>query len=166
MENKLSSRMWKYGLLALVLVWSPASPVLATQKQGPLEPQSLLGLGIVAGDPEGWGITAKIWLDHEMALQPVLKLGWNGNLALQFDFLWHNYNVIPSDLDSWPVYIGLGGVVDSSGPSEGIRGILGLDYIFRNLPGDFYVQLVPTYWLSGMATMVQLYGEVGFRFYL
>jgi hypothetical protein len=166
MENKLSSGRWKWGVLVLILVGLTASSARATQSQGPPLPQSLLGLGLVVGDPEGWGISGKIWLDHDTALQPALKLGWMGNLAFECDLLWHNYNVIPSDLDSWPVYIGLGGVVDSSGPSEGIRGILGLDYIFRNLPGDFYVQLVPTYWLSGMATMVQLYGEVGFRFYL
>lgn len=166
MGNERVVKIWKRGVWALVWAWGMASSAAATPRQGPLPPQELFGLGIVAGDPEGWGITGKLWLDHNVALQPVLKLGWNGNAALQCDLLWHNYKMIPSDLDSWPLYIGLGAVVDSLGPAWGLRAVGGIDYLLRDISGDVYAQLVPTYWLRAPVPAAELYGEVGFRFYL
>jgi hypothetical protein len=166
MRNEFVIRTWKWSVLVWVLVGGMASSAAATQRQGPLPLQELFGLGIVAGDPEGWGITGKLWLDHEVALQPALKLGWNGTGAVQCDILWHNYKMIPSDLDCWPLYIGLGAVVDSLGPAWGLRTVGGLDYLLRDISGDVYAQLVPTCWFSGAGAAVELYGEVGFRFYL
>lgn len=127
--------------------------------------QSTFSLGAVAGDPEAWGLSAKLWLSHDQAVQSALKLGWRGGLAVECDYLWHNDQWIRSQGDAWPVYWGLGAVVDSAGPAEGLRFLFGVDYIFRDLPGDVFAQLVPTYWIAGAVTPIQLYGEVGFRFY-
>jgi hypothetical protein len=142
------------------------SQAQAVQRVPPSSPQELLGLGLVVGDPEGWGITGKIWLDHEVAIQPAVKFGYSEEVALQCDLLWHNYQWIPAADDSWPVYIGAGAQADSYGSAAGVRGVLGVSYIFKDLPGDFYVQLVPAYWFQGPGPAFQIYGEMGSRLYL
>ena len=172
---------FRFILLCAVLVGVQPSTAQAVQKMLPSPPQALLGLGLVLGDPEGWGIIGKLWLTHDIALQPALKLGfagsyatlrdgttsyYAGNYAVQCDILWHNYSWIPTDDDSWPVYFGGGWVYDSWGPGYGVRGIIGLSYIFYDVPGDLFIQLVPTDWLEGLGPAFQVDLEVGCRLYL
>ncbi|HET9870040.1 MAG TPA: hypothetical protein VFR02_06040, partial [bacterium] len=109
---------------------------------------------------------AKFWLDRDTALQPACKFGWGGNGALECDLLWHNYRWIPSQGDEWPVYAGFGAALDTAGPWVGGRGVVGVAYLLEDLPGDFFVQLVPTYWFGGAPAAFQLYGETGLRLFL
>jgi hypothetical protein len=148
-------------LLAAFLV----SPVWATQEQWLAPRPDRFGLGLIGGDPEGWGITGEFWLDHWVAIQPALKLGWNGNLALECDTLWHNYHWIPAHRDTWPFFYGFGAAADNIGPAFGIRGILGVEYILEDLPGDFFIQLVPTCWWNSPGPRWRIYGEAGLRLY-
>ncbi|MGH7739398.1 MAG: hypothetical protein ACREL1_04555 [bacterium] len=149
-----------YPALLLILAFSLGYPAGASGHS-----QSAFSLGAVVGDPEAWGLSAKLWLSRDQAVQSALKWGWRGGLAVECDYLWHNDQWIESQNDAWPVYGGLGVVVDSMGPAEGLRVLLGVDYILWDLPGDVFAQLVPTYWVAGAVTPIQLYGEVGFRFY-
>ncbi|HVM33311.1 MAG TPA: hypothetical protein VMU88_09280 [bacterium] len=147
---------------ALLALWG-ALPLGATEKEWPKSFQDHWDLGIVLGDPEGWGITSQFWLDQDCSLQPAVKFGWSGNPALQCDLLWHNDRWIPARHGTWPVYGGLGAVADAAGPAYGFRAVLGVSNRLEDLPGDFFVQLVPTYWVTGPGAAWQLYGELGLR---
>jgi hypothetical protein len=130
-----------------------------------------LGLGVEFGDPGTWGVSGKLWVDRVNAFQPAVKFT-SGNVAiLQFDYLWHNFDIIHMDETSgeMPLYIGFGGnlallsVVDVAG-----RIPIGMSYIFdkRNVPVDIYLQVVPTLWFfSGGFSRFDCYGELGGHFY-
>lgn len=129
-----------------------------------------LGLGLEFGDPGNWGITGKFWVDRVNAFQPAVKFNSPGSVILQFDYLWHNFDIIHmAGEGSMPLYIGLGGnlLLDSPLAVAG-RVPVGISYIFdkRNVPVDIYLQAVPTLWFFNPSfTRFDIYGELGAHFY-
>lgn len=127
------------------------------------------GLGIEAGDPGGWGITGKIWVDQVNAFQPAVKFS-AGAATLQLDYLWHNFDVIHlrgAD-GEMPLYIGVGGdLVTDSTAIFAARVPLGISYIFdkRNVPVDIYFELVPTLWFYTNEATLDVYPEAGAHYY-
>ena len=124
------------------------------------------GLGLELGDPGTWGVSGKYWMDEKDAFQGALKLG--GGTVLQFQYLWHDYDVIHPSQGAFPFYIGVGGDLALGGGSVAIAGCVpvGITYLFqkRSAPLDIFVELVPTIWFTGGINF-QLYGNVGSRFY-
>ena len=128
------------------------------------------GLGLEIGDPGNWGITGKLWVDRVNAFQPAVKFNSGGSAILQFDYLWHNFDIIRMEGEgSMPLYIGLGGnlLLQSTVAVAG-RVPVGISYIFdkRNVPVDIYLQAVPTLWFfSAGLSRLDVYGELGAHFY-
>jgi hypothetical protein len=129
------------------------------------------GLGLEVGQPGGWGVSGKIWVDRANAFQPCVKFEDGGTAILQLDYLWHNFDIVQmSDTaGEMPLYIGLGGDV-ILGPTAEFAGRLplGVSYIFdkRNLPLDIFLQAVPTLWFfSGGSSSLYVYGELGAHYY-
>src|ERR1700677_3660035 len=65
------------------------------------------GLGLELGDPGAWGASGKIWVNHDMAFQPAIKLG-EGNTLLQLDYLFHDYSIAHPQHGLMPLYLGFG----------------------------------------------------------
>ena len=126
-----------------------------------------LGLGLELGDPAGWGVSGKFWLDSTSALQPALKLG--DGTVLQLDYLWHDFNVIQPHRGLMPIYFGAGGGLGlGGGVAIEARGVVGISYLFNraDVPVDIYVQLVPALWFGGGGVSnLQFYGNLGSRYY-
>lgn len=126
------------------------------------------GIGLEAGDPGTWGITGKVWIDHENAFQGAVKIP-GGSALLQLDYLWHDFALIhmKSTEGEWPFYVGVGGDLSLERPvAVAARVPVGMSYIFdkKNVPVDIYLQLVPALWLTN-PTSFYVYGEFGAHYY-
>lgn len=126
------------------------------------------GLGLVVGAPGDWGVTGKYWMDTQDAFQGAVKFA-GGGTVLQFQYLWHDYNLIHPSQGVFPFYIGGGGDLALGGGSAAIAGCLpiGIDYLFqkKSAPLDIYVEAVPTLWFGTGGASLQIYANLGSRFY-
>ncbi|MDD5301781.1 MAG: hypothetical protein PHS14_01625 [Elusimicrobia bacterium] len=131
--------MKKRTLLALVCLLAAAAPVRA-QKAGDT------GVGVILGAPTG--ITGKLWLDGNKAIDA--GLGWNSELTVYGDYLWHGWDVLPQPAQGkLPVYLGLGAQVRTFRDSEfGVRAVAGVAYWLPNNPVEVFVEIVPVFFLT------------------
>src|SRR5580693_3168035 len=145
------SDLKKFLSVGLVLAGVLLSPALARADSDyhPTNDGGNFGLGVELGNPGNWGFTGKIWMDRVNAFQPAVKFDSGGDVLLQLDYLWHNFDIIQmSDTaGEMPLYIGVGGnlLLQNTVQIAG-RIPLGISYIFdkRNVPVDIYLQAVPT----------------------
>ena len=124
-----------------------------------------LGVGIIFGNPTGLSI--KNWMGKTTALQGALA--WNfegkGNLSLTGDYLWHNYSLISVSKGRLPVYYGIGAdAVFSDDFVLGVRGVVGLDYMFSGTPIDIFAEVVPTFYLIP-GTAFKFHFGIGVRYF-
>ncbi|OGS36123.1 MAG: hypothetical protein A2506_11590 [Elusimicrobia bacterium RIFOXYD12_FULL_66_9] len=137
------------------LVATAVSPLWA-QKAGDA------GVGVVLGAPTA--ITGKLWLDGTRALDA--GLGWNSELTVYGDYLWHGWNVLPQPAEGkLPVYLGLGAQVRTYHDAEfGIRTVAGVAYWFPRDPVEVFLELVPVFRVTP-GTSVGLEAGLGLRYY-
>ena len=103
-----------------------------------------VGIGIIVGDPTGFSI--KSWHSRTLAVDGAVA--WSATddkLQIHADYLLHNFSLFrPRHGGQLPFYYGLGGsVIFGDDAKVSVRIPLGLDYLFRNYPLDFFVELVP-----------------------
>ncbi len=134
-----------------------------------------LGLGIMGGNPSGFSL--KVWTGPNVALDAGLGYSvWYGQaLAFHGDVLWHTPSLLESSEDGFlPLYIGLGArVVMSDAPVYpdtriGLRVPLGFEYVFAGAPLGLFLEVVPTFDLSGVPPDRNFFGpqgSVGLRYY-
>jgi hypothetical protein len=157
--------MLMFTLLAFCLMLVPS--LSKADDASPILGGGIFGLGLELGDPGAWGASGKIWVNHDMAFQPAIKLG-EGNTLLQCDYLFHNYGMVHVEHGLMPLYIGFGGDLSLQGTvTVGARGVAGISYMFNqsNVPVDIFVQLAPTLWFNTGATAFDVYGELGAHYY-
>lgn len=145
----------KVALLALVCLVAAASPSWA-QKAGDF------GAGVVLGAPTA--VTAKLWLDDKRAVDA--GLGWNSELTVYGDYLWHGWDVLPKPSQGkLPIYLGLGAQVRTYRDAEfGLRAVAGVAYWLPNDPIELFLELVPVFRLSP-GTSVGAEAGAGLRYY-
>lgn len=102
-----------------------------------------MGVGFIAGTHSG--IDGKIWMGENNALD--LALGYNtfdNWLSLNADYLWHEFNLIRIPKGQMPLFYGMGlwAAVANHG-AIGVRGVVGLEYLFPSAPFDAFVELAP-----------------------
>jgi hypothetical protein len=158
------------GLIVTGALFSPLS-ARADSDYHPTNDGGNFGLGLEVGQPGDWGITGKIWVDRVNAFQPAVKFDSGGDVILQLDYLWHNFDIIQmrDTAGEMPLYIGLGGdlLLQNTVQIAG-RIPVGISYIFdkRNVPVDIYLQAVPTVWFfNDGVTSFDVYGELGAHYY-
>jgi tetratricopeptide (TPR) repeat protein len=147
---------------------SPAnSPASSSPKVSPVIGGGNFGLGLVIGSPGDFGATGKYWVDNQSAFQGALKI--SGGTIAQFQYLWHDYDLIHPTSGAMPFYIGVGGDVAFGGGSIAVAGCapIGLTYLFQksSVPVDIFVEGVPTLWFFSGGTLFQIYADVGARYY-
>ena len=128
-------------------------------------PSAGFGLGIMLGEPTG--ISLKSWLSRTNAWDGGLAwgLGDRGALYLHSDYLWHNFNFIPVEQGKLPLYYGIGGRVLFADKSHlGVRGVVGLDYMFARAPVDIFLEIAPVLDLAP-ATDFSVNGAIGVRYF-
>ena len=120
-------------------------------------------LGIILGEPTG--ISAKMWLDRDHALDAALSwsLGSNDKLHIHADYLWHDYGLIHSDA-VLPVYYGIGGrVILADNAHLGVRVPVGISWLLADAPLDLFIEL------AGIVDIIpdldfDLNGGIGIRY--
>ncbi|MDD5209185.1 MAG: hypothetical protein PHV36_07345 [Elusimicrobiales bacterium] len=133
---------------------------------GPLQAQKAgdFGAGIVLGNQTG--ATAKFWLDGSKALDA--GLGFNDNLTLYGDYLWHSLRVFPQpEAGKIPAYIGLGAQIGNSSHNDssfGLRAVAGVAYWLPRNPLEIFLELVPVVHFSNHGgTDINM--DLGLRYY-
>jgi hypothetical protein len=128
-------------------------------------PAGSFGLGIMLGEPTG--ISLKYWSSKTNAWDGGIAWGFGagGALYLHSDYLWHNFNFIPVDEGKLPLYYGLGGRVLFADKSHlGVRGVVGLDYMFARAPVDIFLEIAPIFDLIP-GTDFTVNGAIGIRYF-
>ena len=126
------------------------------------------GLGLEFGGPGSWGAIGKYWMDEKDAFQGAVKLDGGGTI-LQLQYLWHDYDLIHPSSGAFPFYIGVGGDLALGGGGAAVAGCvpIGITYLFQRkaVPLDIFVEVVPTIWVGTGGASLQIYGDLGSRFY-
>jgi hypothetical protein len=124
------------------------------------------GAGIMIGEPTG--ISLKNWISKTNAWDAGIAwgLGKHGAFHLHGDYLWHKYDLIKVDKGILPLYYGVGSrVLFAKDAHLGIRGVVGLDYLFDGLPLDVFLELVPIFDIVP-GTGFSFNGALGIRYFL
>jgi len=146
-------------LLILVCLLAAGIGPLWAQKAGDF------GAGVILGSQTG--ATAKLWLDGGRALDA--GLGFNSDLTLYGDFLWHSLRVFPQPAEGKvPAYIGLGLLVGNSSSHHdsglGVRAVAGVAYWLPRNPLEIFFELAPVLRLSDNGGS-DVNGNIGLRYY-
>ena len=127
------------------------------------------GLGLVIGEPSG--LSWKYWQGSTNALDGALAMSsFNDYFAAHINYLWHNYRVIKVEQGKMPLYYGVGGALWSGtfhthdGANLGVRGVIGLEYVFEGAPFDIFLELAPTMYVVP-ETGLWLHAGLGGRFF-
>jgi len=123
------------------------------------------GLGAVIGEPTG--LNGKVWSGSATAVDFAMAWSLDNNEEFNFhmDYLLHDYGVFNVTRGKLPLYYGIGGrLLEASDTHLGIRGVLGLNYLFRRAPLDLFFEIAPVLDVVP-ETEMDVEGGVGMRFY-
>ena len=123
------------------------------------------GAGIMLGEPTG--ISLKNWMSTSNAWDVGIawSSGKHGSFHLHSDYLWHSFNLIKVDKGVLPLYYGVGiRLLFADDSHFGIRGIVGLDYLFDGIPLDVFLELVPIFDMVP-GTGFDFNGALGVRYF-
>jgi hypothetical protein len=123
------------------------------------------GLGASFGEPTG--ISGKAWTSNRTAVD--FAMAWNLDNERDFnfhaDYIYHDYGIFDVTHGSLPLYYGIGGrLLDANDTHLGLRGVIGLDYIFAKAPFDLFFEVAPVLDITP-GTEMDFEGGFGFRFY-
>jgi len=117
------------------------------------------------GEPTG--ISLKNWISQTNAWDAGIAWGFGneGAFHLHGDYLWHKFNLIHVDKGRLPLYYGVGArLLFAHDFRLGIRGVIGLDYLFSDVPIDIFLEIVPIFDLAPR-TEFSFNGAFGFRYF-
>jgi hypothetical protein len=123
------------------------------------------GAGIMLGEPTG--INIKNWISKTTAWDAGIAWGFgkHGAFHLHGDYLWHKYDLINVEKGKLPLYYGVGArFLFTDETRFGIRGVIGLDYLFAGVPLDVFLELAPVFDLIP-ATELSFNGAIGIRYF-
>jgi hypothetical protein len=109
--------------------------------------KGVFGIGLVLGEPTG--ISAKLYLDDDTAVQAAVGSAWRGGGAqIHADYLWHPWILEQRDSFTLPAYIGPGlrFIQYNFGRQDayfavGVRGVVGICFDFTTIPLDVFVEV-------------------------
>jgi len=155
----MKKKFFTLSLLSILL----SSPVFS-QDSG-------FGVGAILGSPTG--VSFKVWASKTSAFDAAVTWSFynNGSINFHFDYLWHKFNLIPVDEGKFPLYIGVGPKFGFSTDIElgaqfelGFRVPVGVDYIFKSVPIDIFVEVAPSLMVLP-ETVFRLDGGLGARYF-
>ncbi|HVR35757.1 MAG TPA: hypothetical protein VMS21_07895 [Methylomirabilota bacterium] len=146
--------MKKSSLLVLLLFFVAAINVRGQESSASSEPLLTLdgvpnegfGAGLMVGDP--FGVSLKYWLNETWAIDGGLGYSWRGRdgFHIHSDVLYHFFDLIDIDKGRLPLYFGVGARVHFERHSDdhvGIRGPVGVAYLFEDKPVDVFLEVAP-----------------------
>lgn len=148
---------------------TPPQPVLnsGSGQGGAVNEAGSFGAGPLLGEPMGVGV--KFWLSDKTAIDG--GAGWSfgdpDGFQLHSDFLFHKFDLFHVSKGELPLYFGVGGrvkFVDHGDNRAGIRGPVGIAYLFPDSRWELFAEVAPTLDLAPF-TRLEWNGGIGLRFY-
>lgn len=157
----LSSRVFVAIIIVAVLfMCNPEAPKAQANPDG----GNNFGVGIILGEPTG--LTIKSWNGDQSAFSigAAWSLAENEALHLHADYQLHSWF---QDIETgrFAFYYGIGGrIIFTDEAKVGARVPLGLNYVFDDLPFDFFMEAAP---ILDFSPDVELSGNggIGARYY-
>lgn len=129
-------------------------------------PSRAFGIGVVAGEPTG--LSFKQWLAGGNAVDAAAAWSFDDPGAFHFhmDYLYHMVSAGELRIPGWKFYLGIGGRLrlEEDDNRLGVRIPLGIDYLFRTSPFEFFVEVAPILDLAP-ATEMRVNVGAGIRYY-
>jgi hypothetical protein len=124
------------------------------------------GIGVVAGEPTG--VSFKQWLSGGNAIDGAAAWSFDGPDAftVHMDYLYHMVAAGDLRIPGWKLYIGIGGSLklEEDDSRLGVRVPLGINYLFKTSPFDFFFEVAPVMDLAP-ATEFRMNFGVGIRYF-
>jgi len=103
-----------------------------------------LGIGIIFGETNG--LSVKNWVNANQAFQ--FDINWDlyyAGLGIGAAYLFHNFEMMTSDMNKFPVYFGIKGWASFStgGTAAGVQVPLGIAWIPKETPVDIFLEVCP-----------------------
>ena len=137
----------------------------ASRSDGALDHR--FGAGLILGEPIGASL--KYWLNDKIALDGAVAWSfWHeDNFEFHADALFHEFDWIPVSQGKLAVYYGGGFRIklqDNDDDRFGIRGPVGISYLFEHVPVDIFVEVGPVIDLTP-SVRGGVTGGIGARFW-
>jgi hypothetical protein len=124
------------------------------------------GIGVVAGEPTG--VSFKQWLSGGNAVDGALAWSFDGRDAftVHVDYLYHMVGAGDLRIPGWKFYLGIGGSLklEEDDNRLGVRVPLGVNYLFKTSPFDFFMEVAPILDLAP-ATEIRMNFGIGIRYF-
>jgi len=132
-------------LVALALV---AAVMALAERRAAAQTGGAFGLGLIVGEPTG--VSGKLYLSRKHAVDGAIGLGFSDGRGIHVhaDYLWHPLVLTQTPSFDLPLYLGIGGRVQSHGKRNdreehlaiGPRFVVGLLFAFRTAPIDVFLE--------------------------
>ena len=103
------------------------------------------GAGVIIGEPTGFSL--KGWINGKSAFD--IGLAWSfvneTSFHIHADYLFHSFGVF-NTTEKVPLYYGIGGRIKTAKSHDariGVRGVVGVAYLFRDAPLDVFLEVAP-----------------------
>jgi hypothetical protein len=154
-------------VIPMVIFSACASAGAAEKKQVNAIRPGLFELGLYLGEPTG--LSAKYWINRSNAIEGVAAWAFShGFLVAAADYLFNFPDVLKIEGETFPLYIGAGAIMrvdmgTGGGISVGARFPLGVLYVFRGIPLEISLELVPGLYLFPDTVFLAM-GGFGIRY--
>jgi hypothetical protein len=155
-------------ILVIAAAAATAAPSPAPKRSANGIRPGLFELGAYLGQPSG--ISAKYWINGRNAIDGVAAWGFGGagtgHMVIAADYLFNFLDVVKIEKETFPLYVGAGavmGIDTGGGISLGARVPLGALYLFRDVPLEISLEIVPVLYLFPATTFSGM-GGIGIRY--
>ncbi len=155
-------------LMVLAAAAAAAAPAPAAKKSANGIRPGLFELGVYLGQPSG--ISAKYWMNGRNAIDGVAAWGFggpgSGTMVIAADYLFTFTDVVKIEKETFPLYVGAGAIMSidmGGGISLGARVPLGALYLFRGVPLEISLEIVPGLYLFPATSFLAM-GGIGVRY--
>ncbi len=159
----------KHTLAVLIVITIACTSTGAAPKQqaNAIHP-GLFELGLYLGEPTG--LSAKYWINRQNAIAGVAAWAFSqgGFLVVAADYLLNFPDIVKIEGETFPLFIGAGAIMrvdmgTGGGISVGARFPVGALYVFRGVPLEISLELVPGLYLFPDTQFLAM-GGIGIRY--
>lgn len=125
----------------------------ASESSGITRAKGTFGIGVVLGEPTG--VSGKYWLSEQTAIDGAFGYSFGDRFRVSLDYLVHT-NAF--EAPEFPLYYGVGGAISgdrgyiaksrSGDFALGVRGVVGVSYLFKRAPLDAFLEIAPIVFIA------------------
>mgnify|MGYP001085367443 CR=1 FL=1 len=154
-------------VVLIVLAIAGSSAGAAPKQQVNAIRPGLFELGLYLGEPTG--LSAKYWINRQNAIEGIAAWAFSkGFLVVSADYLLNFPDIVKIEGETFPLYVGAGAVlrINMGGADPigiGARFPLGALYVFRGVPLEVSLEIVPGLYLFPDTQFLAM-GGIGIRY--